>query len=350
MQSAVLHTMWLDTQMQSLSHTLAPYLKILQTIGLCPFSVSKNVHFTWPAVCYHVAISIVILTLTTFLWTYETTYTLTLSEGKTLDLVVWDVYYNSNVSMYADLLIMTVSYGTHFVHILLTIVDRNVHLHFVRSLFDVDSVIARQLRIDTSQLDENFGLKLIGAMLTQTVGATCVFYYPDWNRTLKICLAFVYGLKMGTVVVLTMYMRHLVTLITNRLVLVRFRFESVVLLRANTKKRRQFKRIVKLLNLLNKLFRVKWLYGRAFGRQLLAGAVLDFTMVSVSLFITIVNMRERQLLWFDFVCVLFSIFSAHFVKSAMVGQAMSCLAAQVIDAGFAGSLKYLNICITSKRV
>lgn len=309
-------------------NNLKPYLKFLQIIGICPFSVADHWQTSKPILCYPIAFLLVIFLLSTLLLMWESSYSIVLSYMA--DDTVWNIYYNSAISMYANLLLMTTSYISHIAHLTLMFVQRKLHLKLIGQLIRTDHKLPTELNVMTKQLDTQMGTALMAAILSQAIAATAAFYHSERSMFGKLFFATIYGLKQITNLVIALYVRHLASLIRIRITLVGASFESLLLNMASQNRNRTRKRIEKKLLLLSDLFHVKWVFGQTFGGNLLVSTVFDFINVTVQIFGVAINMYKRNLLWFDIfqfctMCVPFM------VKSTLLTDTLDNLANQVIE-------------------
>lgn len=284
---------------------LKPNLMFFSIIGICPFHISTfRCRFYLPMFCYQIILFAIILSFTTVTWGSELLY---FNSSELL------IYFQSNIVIYAEYMLTTISYAAHVVNIALIFIKRRNHLKLICHLLKVDETLRSFSNQNTTGMDRSIFKLLIILLLGQLILNFGVVFYSFSSLN----MSYVYMLCNAVMIVigytLSIYIQHLAGLMRNRLKLLEnqlnLEFNRATGNRARSPK--PTKRLTQIFGMFNELTDLLPLFTDVFGGQLLVNSGQQFINVSAALFFSIVNFRKHKngLNFIDFCTLLWTGYS-----------------------------------------
>lgn len=302
---------------------LRPNLMFLSIIGICPFHISAfRCHFYLPMFCYQIILFALILSFTTVTWCFE------LFNLINSDLLI---YFKSNIAIYADYILSTISYAAHVLSIALIFIERRDHLKLICRLLRADESLRSFINKNTTEMDLSMDILLIVVVLGQLIvmfGG--VFYF---SSSLEIWLYILYN-TVKTIIgyTISIYIQHLAGLMWNRLILLENQLNHELNRATCNGDGRTKQRLNQMFRLFNELTDLHPQFSNVFGNQLLVNIGLQFITVSAGLFLVIVNLYKQKdgLNLMDF-CTIFWVGIAIGVNCILVCYAINGTSVQVLN-------------------
>lgn len=207
---------------------------------------------------------------------------------------IWKQYFKSDIAKYADLISSVIGCGSLSLSIVLILSRRKIHLRLVFQMRTIDESLGTFIDRNTTDMDTSLRKRWLIACLAQLllVVSLIIAFNKAMNKFPFWFYLFYKSVKTFVSCTISVYIQHLARILCERLILLAYQFHVDLNIIANECRRKQ--RIAQAIRLFYEFADLNALFGKVFGSQLLVNFVVEFLMLTVTLFTRIVNVQKRN--------------------------------------------------------